>query len=73
MCLPPQIWSGSSDGTIAVTDLDSSVKMDSNLARSLKTLSGKGIIADALCTAHVFVSAACWTYAKLIAFLQQLE
>ena len=37
-----QIWSGSSDGTVAVTDLDGSVKLDTTLARSLKTPSGKG-------------------------------
>ncbi len=57
LCSPLQIWSGSSDGTIAVTDLDSSVKMDSNLARSLKTPSGKGTVAYALCTARVFAQA----------------
>ena len=38
-----QIWSGSSDGCVAVTDLDSSVKLDTGLARSLKTPSGKGV------------------------------
>ena len=37
-----QIWSGSSDGSVAVTDLDGSVKLDTTLARSLKTPSGKG-------------------------------
>ena len=43
-----QIWSGSSDGSVAVTDLESDVKLDTSLARSLKTPSGKG-------TAHVLV------------------
>ena len=38
-----QVWSGSSDGTVAVTDLDAGFKMDSSLARSLKTPSGKGL------------------------------
>ena len=37
-----QIWSGSSDGSVAATDLDGSMKLDTNLARSLKTPSGKG-------------------------------
>ena len=37
-----QVWSGSSDGSIAVTNLDSAGKLDLAGARSLKMPSGKG-------------------------------
>lgn len=48
-----QVWSGSSDGSIAVTDIDAAGRLDTALARSLKTPSGKGAPA-ALCTDLVF-------------------
>lgn len=41
-CLSVQVWSGSSDGSIAVTDLDSAGKLDVTTARTLKMPTGKG-------------------------------
>ena len=54
ICSLSQVWSGSSDGSTAVTDLDVSARMDTALARSLKTPTNKGMsIVDMFCKRHV--------------------
>lgn len=40
-----QVWSGSSDGSIAATDLDHAGKLDVATARSIKMPTGKGACA----------------------------
>ena len=62
-CLLLQIWSGSSDGSVAVTDLDSSGKLDTSLARSLKTPSGKGTLPISPASLHTPTPHSSDTYA----------
>lgn len=47
------MWSGSSDGSIAVTDLDAAGKLEVASARSLRTSSGKGEGMQPICNVNI--------------------